>query len=137
MNMKRILSTLIMGFSFFGLFGQTKNFKSINEKEFAEYIKNTDAILLDVRLPQEYAEGYIPGTDFNIDVLEDDFTKVALQTLPKDKPVALYCRSGNRSKTAARILAENGYEVIELGTGFRAWESAGYEIAFPKKSSKE
>lgn len=135
--MKRILSTLIMGFSFFGLFGQTKNFKSINEKEFAEYIKNTDAILLDVRLPQEYAEGYIPGTDFNIDVLEDDFTKVALQTLPKDKPVALYCRSGNRSKTAARILAENGYEVIELGTGFRAWESAGYEIAFPKKSSKE
>ena len=137
MNMKRILSTLIMGFSFFGLFGQTKNFKSINEKEFAEYIKNTDAILLDVRLPQEYAEGHIPGTDFNIDVLEDDFTKVALQTLPKDKPVALYCRSGNRSKTAARILAENGYEVIELGTGFRAWESAGYEIAFPKKSSKE
>ena len=135
MNMKRILSTLIMGFSFFGLFGQTKNFKSINEKEFAEYIKNTDAILLDVRLPQEYAEGHIPGTDFNIDVLEDDFTKVALQTLPKDKPVALYCRSGNRSKTAARILAENGYEVIELGTGFRAWESAGYEIAFPKKSS--
>lgn len=137
MNMKRILSTLIMGFSFFGLFGQTKNFKSINEKEFAEYIKNTDAILLDVRLPQEYAEGHIPGTDFNIDVLDDDFTKVALQTLPKDKPVALYCRSGNRSKTAARILAENGYEVIELGTGFRAWESAGYEIAFPKKSSKE
>ena len=135
--MKRRLSTLIMGFSFFGLFGQTKNFKSINEKEFAEYIKNTDAILLDVRLPQEYAEGHIPGTDFNIDVLEDDFTKVALQTLPKDKPVALYCRSGNRSKTAARILAENGYEVIELGTGFRAWESAGYEIAFPKKSSKE
>ena len=135
--MKRILSTLIMGFSFFGLFGQTKNFKSINEKEFAEYIKNTDAILLDVRLPQEYAEGHIPGTDFNIDVLEDDFTKVALQTLPKDKPVALYCRSGNRSKTAARILAENGYEVIELGTGFRAWESAGYEITFPKKSSKE
>ena len=50
--MKRILSTLIMGFSFFGLFGQTKNFKSINEMEFAEYIKNTDAILLDVRLPQ-------------------------------------------------------------------------------------
>ena len=135
--MKRILSTLIMGFSFFGLFGQTKNFKSINEKEFAEYIKNTDAILLDVRLPQDYAEGHIPGTDINIDVLEDDFTKVALQTLPKDKPVALYCRSGNRSKTAARILAENGYEVIELGTGFRAWESAGYEIAFPKKSSKE
>ena len=38
---------------------------------------------------------------------------------------------------ASLILAENGYEVIELGTGFRAWESAGYEIAFPKKSSKE
>ena len=35
---------------------------------------------------------------------------------------------GNRSKNAARILAENGYEVVELGTGFRGWVAAGKKI---------
>ena len=47
------------------------------------------------------------------------------------KIVALYCRSGNRSKTAARILADKGYEVIELGTGFRGWVAAGKDVMRP------
>lgn len=122
-----------MSFSFFGLLGQTNDFKSVDVEEFAKIIKGRKVTVLDVRLPQEYDEGYIPGTDFNIDVLEDNFKEVALAKLPKRKPVALYCRSGNRSKTAARILVENGYEVIELGKGFRAWEAAGKEIAYPEK----
>jgi rhodanese-related sulfurtransferase len=62
---------------------------------------------------------------------EDDYTETALRTLPKDKPVALYCRSGNRSKNAAGILAEKGYEVVELGTGFRGWLAAGKNIVKP------
>jgi rhodanese-related sulfurtransferase len=45
--------------------------------------------------------------------------------LPKDKSVALYCRSGNRSKRAAKILAENGYDVVELATGYNGWVAAG------------
>ena len=122
-----------MSFSFFGLLGQTNDFKSVDVEEFAKIIKGRKVTVLDVRLPQEYDEGYIPGTDFNIDVLEDNFKEVALAKLPKRKPVALYCRSGKRSKTAARILVENGYEVIELGKGFRAWEAAGKEIAYPEK----
>lgn len=117
-----------MGFSFFGLFGQTNNFKIVDANEFEKFIKDTDVTVVDVRTPAEYAEGCIPGTDFNIDVLEDSYTKIAAETLPKDKPVALYCRSGNRSKTAARILADKGYEVVELGTGFRGWVAAGKKI---------
>ena len=96
--------------------------------EFAEAVADTSYVVLDVRTPAEYAEGHIPGTRFNIDVLEDNYTETALKTLPKDKPVALYCRSGNRSKNAARILAENGYQVLELGTGFRGWTAAGKKI---------
>ena len=125
--MKRTIFTLIMGFSFFGLFGQTNNFKIVDANEFDKIIKDTTVTVVDVRTAAEHAEGYIPGTDFNIDVLEDTYTKIATETLPKDKPVALYCRSGNRSKTAARILSEKGYEVIELGTGFRGWVAAGKE----------
>ena len=125
--MKRTIFTLIMGFSFWGLFGQTNNFKIVDVNEFERVIKDTTVTVVDVRTAAEHAEGYIPGTDFNIDVLEDTYTKIATETLPKDKPVALYCRSGNRSKTAARILSEKGYEVIELGTGFRGWVAAGKE----------
>ena len=125
--MKRTIFTLIMGFSFWGLFGQTNNFKIVDVNEFERVIKDTTVTVVDVRTAAEHAEGYIPGTDLNIDVLEDTYTKIATETLSKDKPVALYCRSGNRSKTAARILSEKGYEVIELGTGFRGWVAAGKE----------
>ena len=122
-----------MGFSLFGLFGQTNDFKIVDANEFAKYIQDKNVTVLDVRTPAEHAEGYIPGTDFNIDVLEDSYTKIATEKLPKDKPVALYCRSGNRSKKAARILAENGYQVVELGTGFRGWAAAGKEVETEKQ----
>ena len=129
--MKRIILTLVMCFSFSWLFGHTNNFKTVGADEFEELITNANVVVLDVRTEAEHAEGFIPGTHYNIDVLEETFTKVATETLPKDKPIALYCRSGNRSKSAARILTENGYQVVELGTGFRGWQSAGKEVAKP------
>ena len=120
--MKRLLFTLIMGFSFFGLWGQTNKFKTVDAMEFAEYIEDTaNVTVLDVRTPAEHAEGHIPGTHFNIDVLEENYTETALKTLSKDKPVALYCRSGNRSKQASEKLAKMGYtNVVEFG-GIRDW----------------
>ena len=117
-----------MGFSLFGLFAQAKKFKTVDVAEFAKAVADTSYVVVDVRTPAEHAEGHIPGTRFNIDVLEDNYTETALKTLSKDKPVALYCRSGNRSKNAARILAENGYQVLELGTGFRGWTAAGKTV---------
>ena len=122
-----------MGFSFFGLFGQTNDFKIVDADKFAKFIQENDVTVLDVRTPAEHAEGYIPGTDFNIDVLDDSYTRIATGKLPKEKPVALYCRSGNRSKKAARILVDKGYEVVELGTGVRGWVAAGKKVAIPQK----
>ena len=97
-----------MGFSFFGLFGQTPQtakFKTVEVEEFSKFIADTTVTVLDVRTADEYAEGHIPGTHCNIDVLQDTYTKIATETLPEEKPVALYYRSGNRSKKAASILA--------------------------------
>ena len=125
---KRIIITVLMGFSFFSLFGQTNKFKTVDVDEFAKAVSDTSYVVLDVRTSAEHAEGYIPGTHFNIDVLEDNYADTALKKLPKDRPVALYCRSGNRSKKAARILAENGYQVMELGSGFRGWVTADKPI---------
>lgn len=48
--------------------------------------------------------------------------------LQKDKPVALYCRSGKRSRKAAKILSKKGYKVFDLYNGFNAWKDAGKNI---------
>lgn len=126
---KSILFAIVMSLSFWGFSCQQKqSFKSVDVAEFEKAVSDTSCILLDVRTSEEYAEGHIPGTDFNIDYLGEGFKQKALETLPADKPVALYCRSGNRSKGAAEILSENGYEVIELGSGFRGWTSAGKPV---------
>ena len=131
--MKRIFLAIIMSFAFLNMLAQDKlPFKSVGVSEFAKAVADTSYVVLDVRTAEEYAEAHIPGTDFNIDVLEDGFKAEALKLLPKGKLVALYCRSGNRSKNAAKILSESGYNVVELSTGIRGWIAAGKETEVGK-----
>ena len=77
-------------------------------------------IILDVRRPDEFAAGHIPEA-VNIDVRGENFESQAQSTLDKERPVAVYCRSGARSKTAAHALAAMGYRVYELNKGFMNW----------------
>lgn len=95
-------------------------FKSVEVEEFAKVIADTAVVRLDVRTADEYAEGHIDNA-INIDVQKDDFESKATATLPKDKTIALYCRSGRRSKNAAKILTANGYTVVELNSGYKGW----------------
>ena len=124
--MKRFIIAIGAVLSFFGVSCQAQEaFRSVDVAEFERAVSDESYVVLDVRTPEEHAEGHISGTDFNINVLDEDFTTEALAVLPKDKSVALYCRSGNRSKRAAKILAENGYDVVELATGYNGWVAAG------------
>lgn len=75
-------------------------FKSVGTAEFAEVIKDTAVQLVDVRTPMEYAEGHLRGAIL-IDVKDSTFLPKAKATLSQDHPVAVYCRSGRRSATAA------------------------------------
>ncbi|MCM1079294.1 MAG: rhodanese-like domain-containing protein [Clostridium sp.] len=109
--------------SLLGCNAQTENFKSVEVEEFCSVIADSTTILLDVRTPVEYAEGHIDDAR-NIDVLSDKFESEAVTSLPKEKTIALYCRSGKRSKKAAAILAKNGYKVVELCTGYLGWTSS-------------
>ena len=119
---KKIVFTLMLGFSFLSLFAQSEQpFRSVSVNEFEIAVADTSYVVLDVRMPVEYAEGHIPGTDYNIDVLEDNFKEEALKKLPKDKPVALYCRSGNRSKQASEKLVKLGYTNIYEFGGINDW----------------
>ena len=127
--MKRFI---IMGFisTVFGLLScnaHSDKYKSVEVNEFEKVIADTSVVRLDVRRADEYAEGHISGA-INIDVLSSDFEQKSCATLPKDKTIALYCRSGHRSKIAAGILAKHGYTIIELNTGYLGWTGAGKPV---------
>ncbi len=82
-------------------------------------------MLLDVRTPEEYAEGHIKGAKL-----------IPLQTLdkhlnavPHDKQVYVYCKSGGRSSRASKLLASNGFTNIEnIKGGIDAWKAAGFPV---------
>lgn len=103
---------------------QKGDYKSVNVEDFDTLIQNQDVQRLDVRTLAEYSEGHITES-ININVLDDSFASMADSLLQKDKPVAVYCRSGKRSKKAAEILSRKGYKVFDLDKGFNAWQAAG------------
>lgn len=97
--------------------------KSVEKAEFAQIIGDGSVVLLDVRTPQEFSEGHIEGA-MNIDVKDSLFiTNVQRQIAPGSR-VAVYCRSGRRSMTAAHQMVEKGYDVVNLEGGFLAWEES-------------
>lgn len=74
------------------------------------------AILLDVRTPSEFADGHVDGA-VNVPVQE---LEARIGELDASRSVVVYCRSGNRSATAAGVLRERGFEVTDLGP-MSAW----------------
>ena len=93
---------------------------SLSVSEFAATIASSDVQLVDVRTPDEFANGSIPGS-VNIDVLTGHFGETVSASLDKSRTVAVYCRSSNRSKNAAKMLSMMGYNVVELDKGYNAW----------------
>lgn len=81
-------------------------------------------LLIDVRTPDEFNSGHIAGA-VNISV---DTIANRLSEIPHDRPIVVYCHSGNRSKQAAQILAQAGYSDIRDLGGINTWTSQGYPI---------
>jgi len=102
--------------------------KNVSAKDFQQLIKaNSNAIILDVRTPNEVAQGIIKNAE-KIDFYDPEF-KAKLDKLDKSKPVLIYCRSGRRSGIAMSTLRELGFsEVYNLQGGIIEWSAAGMEI---------
>ena len=102
---------------------QDVRFQSMDVAAFEAQISKSKVIRVDVRTEAEYRSGHLADA-INIDVMREDFERQALATLPAKSTVAVYCRSGKRSKKAADILVRNGYTVVELSTGINGWTAA-------------
>ncbi len=99
-------------------------YRQISQEEAKEMMDTQDVLILDVREQDEYDSGHIPGTVLlPVGIITEDS---AAEIIPeKDTTVLVYCRSGNRSKTAAQELAELGYtDICEFG-GISTWP---YEV---------
>ncbi len=95
-------------------------YRQISQEEAKEMMDAGDAVVLDVREQSEYDEGHIPGAVL-LPVGSIDGDTAAAVIPEKSTTVLVYCRSGNRSKTAAAALAELGYtDVCEFG-GINTW----------------
>ena len=105
----------------------SQNYENMEVKEFAELIADSNVVILDVRKDNEFAEGHIKGAVL-IDQFQSDFVEQAKAKLPKDKTIAIYCRSGRRSSNAAGKLADVGYKCVNLKGGILAWKEANMPL---------
>jgi rhodanese-related sulfurtransferase len=80
-----------------------------------------EATMIDVREPSELAEQHVPGA-IAIPLGE---VEARMAEIPQDKPVLVLCRSGNRARPAAQVLADAGYQARIVDGGIIAWDQAG------------
>lgn len=100
---------------------------SVDAPTFHKLSREKPGIVLDVRTPGEVARGRLPDATV-IDISEARFTQ-KIQLMPKDKPIFVYCASGQRSAAAAEVLLRHGFsEVYNLSGGIGAWSRAGLPI---------
>ena len=106
----------------------TRTIEDITPQEASTLIQNNqnnpDFIIIDVRTPEEFAEGHIEDAvniDFRSETFQDELNK-----LYKDKTYLVYCRSGVRSRNALDIMAElNFREAYNVLGGILAWKAEG------------
>jgi rhodanese-related sulfurtransferase len=106
---------------------QKSGTRNVSAAEAQRLIAEQKPVILDVRSPEEFKEGHLPGA-LNVNVQAPDF-EARLKGLDRDKPYLVYCRSGNRSRTAARAMQKLGFQkVYELSGGIKGWIAAKYPL---------
>ena len=120
--MKRILHLLLSLLLLTGCGGDVSDgsYQQITQEAAKEMMDTQEVIILDVREQDEYDSGHIPDAILlPVDTIDEE---TAAAVIPdKESTVLVYCRSGNRSKTASSTLAELGYtDIYEFG-GISTW----------------
>lgn len=102
---------------------------TVDEVHQRQQQKDASLYVIDVRAPEEYAAGHVPGA---INIPHDQVAS-RLAEVPKDKDVVLYCRSGRRSALAGEVLAGNGYTRLQLMQGdMPGWTAKGWSVETPR-----
>lgn len=97
--------------------------------QLVDMVEKEEIVLIDVRTPAEFEQGHLEGAVLiEYQLIEQEIAKYIMD---KDKPIALYCRSGRRSGIAAAALTAQGYRnVLDIGA-YEALKQAGYPVLEP------
>ncbi len=99
------------------------NYENVSNTEFQSKAQELDAVIIDVRTPGEFEEGFIHRAR-NLNLMSPDFMQ-ELEVLDKTKTYLLYCHSGSRSGTACSIMASKGFtKVYNLADGIMFWDGS-------------
>ncbi|HLN30147.1 MAG TPA: FAD-dependent oxidoreductase [Gemmataceae bacterium] len=90
----------------------------VNVEQFLAAPASERPFLLDVRMPQEFAKGHIPGA---VNIPVDDL-RSHLGELPNDREIAAYCQVGQRGYLATRILRQTGFSAVNVGGGYKTYQ---------------
>ena len=110
--------------SLLGLVACGNGYKNLTVDQFETETASGSVAIVDVRTPEEYAEGHLRDAS-NCDWKAEDFLQQMEKTYPKETPIAIYCRSGKRSADASKALSKVGYTVYNMLGGYLAWTEAG------------
>lgn len=100
----------------------------LEPKEFIAAAKSdTSSVLLDVRRPDEFAEGHIDGA-VNLNWLDAEAFSAGISRFDKNKPYYIYCRSGRRSNAAAQKMKSLGFNVHDMKGGILKWQELGLPV---------
>ncbi len=102
-------------------------YQEVSAKEAQDLIANIDPVILDVRSAREHAAGHIENSILiPVQVLQG---RLAELDQYKDRTIFIYCRSGNRSTVASRLLNEKGFtRIVNLRHGLNDWRKSGLEL---------
>ena len=107
-----------------------KGFATISAQDAAAIADDPPAelVVLDVRTPEEFAEGHLEGAVL-VDFYDADFAE-QLTALDPEVPYLVYCRSGNRSGQTLSIMQDLGFEsAVDVDGGIVAWAGSGLPVA--------
>lgn len=106
---------------------KSEGYVNVSSDSLQKMMKDEHAILIDVRTPEEYAEGHLPGA-VNINYNDPNFSE-GLDTLNKDLVYEVYCRSGGRSSLSSEIMVKKGFKnVYNLENGITEWKNKGLPV---------
>jgi phage shock protein E len=125
--MKKVFALISSLLLLVGCSSSTAGATNMDVLEFSKKITESGVVILDVRTPGEFAEGYIEGAQM-IDFQGGSF-ETEIASLDKDVTYAVYCRSGNRSGQAVKIMQDAGFgNLFNLEGGVIDWANQGMPL---------
>jgi rhodanese-related sulfurtransferase len=125
--MKKIIAMLTSVLLLAGCASGATGVTNMNVEDFSKKTAESGVVILDVRTPGEFMTGHIQGA-LNIDFESGSFES-QIESLDKNGTYAVYCRSGNRSGQAVKVMQDAGFKnIYNLDGGVIDWANSGLPL---------